>query len=83
MTYQKLSSYGKIKFKQILALVLKKKNNLDPPQKLFIGKFFKNMANCLVCGKYCGDWVPKIQILGMGWVGFVSEIHGYFRVGYP
>ena len=23
------------------------------------------------------------QISGMGWVGFVSEFHGYFRVGYP
>ena len=21
--------------------------------------------------------------VGLGWVGFVSEFHGYFRVGYP
>ena len=25
---------------------------------------------------------PK-KSTGMGWVGFVSEFHGYFRVGYP
>jgi hypothetical protein len=23
------------------------------------------------------------QNSGMGWVGFVSEFHGYFRAGYP
>ena len=42
--------------------------------------------------EYGGDWVPKIRILNGNtrtrtkirvWVGFVSEYHGYFRVGYP
>ena len=28
-----------------------------------------------------GNYPKKSK--GMGWVGFVSEFHGYFRVGYP
>ena len=27
-------------------------------------------------------YYPK-KSTGMGWVGFVSEFYGYFRVGYP
>ena len=27
-------------------------------------------------------YYPK-KFTGMGWVGFVSGFHGYFRVGYP
>ena len=27
-------------------------------------------------------YYPK-KYTGMGWVGFVSGFHGYFRVGYP
>jgi hypothetical protein len=27
-------------------------------------------------------YYPK-ESTGMGWVGFVSEFHGYFWVGYP
>ena len=27
-------------------------------------------------------YYPK-KSTGMGWVGFVSELYGYFRVGYP
>ena len=27
-------------------------------------------------------YYPK-KSMGMGWVGFVSEFNGYFRVGYP
>ena len=29
---------------------------------------------------------PRVYLkksMGMGWVGFVSEFHRYFRVGYP
>ena len=28
-----------------------------------------------------GDYPKKST--GMGWVGFLSKFHGYFRVGYP
>ena len=30
-----------------------------------------------------GEYPDLNQILGMGWVGFVYEFHGYFRVGFP